>query len=119
MDIKQFAAQHAGKKPLESKKWTMAMIGVGCVMLTFVMALLASMFKAEVAGQITILAGQVVTFLGALVGAYTTGQSFVDWKMQNTVAQAATSTREDKVVSVTERHIDIQSRAKEADYVTE
>ena len=119
MDIKAFAVQHAGKKPLESKKWTMAMIGVGCVMLTFVMALLASMAKADVAAQITVLAGQVVTFLGALVGAYTTGQSFVDWKVQNTVAQSATSTREEKVSSVTERHIDVQTRAKEADYVAE
>ena len=87
--------------------------------LTFVMALLSSMMKPEVAAQITILAGQVVTFLGALVGAYTTGQSFVDWKVQNTVAQAATSTREEKDISVTERHIDVQSRAKEDDYVAE
>ena len=119
MDIKEFAAQHVGRKPLESKKWIMALIGVSGVMLTFVMALLASVLKPEVAAQITILAGQVVTFLGALVGAYTTGQSFVDWKVQNTVAQAATSTREEKDISVTERHIDVQSRAKEDDYVAE
>lgn len=118
MDISHSVSHALSKRGKESKKWVMAMIGIACVMAVFVLATLASMIKPEVANSLTVFSGQVVTFLGALVGAYTTGQSFVDWKVQNTVGQMVSSSQTSKAetIDITERHIDVMTRAKEEDY---
>lgn len=119
MDIDQYISDVIHKKPSKSKKWLMAMIGISCVMTTFVIGVITCIIKPDVSQHISVLSGQVVTFLGALVGAYTTGQSFVDWKMQANVESISSSSREEKDIETTERHIDVQSRAKEDDYEVE
>ena len=121
MDIQQFMTEVVHKKPQKSKKWLMAIIGVGCVMVTLGTGVVASVMKPEIAPHICGLCGQVVLFLGALVGAYTTGQSFVDWKAQTNITTLASTSREEKQIDVeiTERHLDVQSRAKEDGYAVE
>lgn len=119
MNVDQYIADVVHKKPHKSKKWLMAIIGISCVMLTFFIAAIICVIRPDVAQQISILSGQVITFLGALVGAYTTGQSFVDWKMQNNISSIANTSSEQKNIELTERQIDLQSRAKENDYATE
>ncbi len=119
MYIEQYISDVIHKKPSKSKKWLMAIVGVLCVMVTFVIAVVTCVIKPEVSQYISVLSGQVVTFLGALVGAYTTGQSFVDWKMQTNVESISNTSREEKDIETSERHIDIQSRAKENDYEIE
>jgi len=119
MDIDQYVSDVIHKKPSKSKKWLMAIIGISCVMATFIISVITCVLKPEVSQQISVLSGQVVTFLGALVGAYTTGQSFVDWKVQTNVESISNTSREEKDIDVTERQIDVQSRAKENDYAAE
>ncbi|MGZ4970268.1 MAG: hypothetical protein ACXV8O_13115 [Methylobacter sp.] len=119
MDVEQYISDVLHKKPSKSKKWLMAIIGVSCVMMTFVIGVITCVVKPEVSQQISVLSGQVVTFLGALVGAYTTGQSFVDWKMQTNIESISNASLEEKDIETTERHIDVQSRAKESDYEIE
>ena len=121
MDIQQYLSEAVHKKPLKSKKWLMAIIGVACVMVTLGTGVISSVLKPEIAPHVCALCGQVVLFLGALVGAYTTGQSFVDWKAQTNIGTFASTNREEKRVDVevTERHVDVQSRAKEDGYAVE
>jgi len=118
MDLERYLENIARKKPSESKKWMMAIIGVSCVMTTFFTGLIACILKPEISSHVANLSMIVVTFMGALVGAYTTGQSFVDWKAQTTIESLSHYNREEKLIDIkyVEQHMDTQSRAKEEDY---
>ena len=63
----------------------MSIIGLSCVMLVYLFSLLVSVIKPEIASHIVSLSTLVITFMGSLVGAYTIGQSFVDWKTSGTI----------------------------------
>lgn len=119
MNVDQYIADVVHKKPHASKKWLMAVIGISCVMFTFIITALICLLRPDVVQQLNVLSGQVITFLGALVGAYTTGQSFVDWKVQSNISSISSSSVEHKDIEVTERQVDLLSRAKESDYATE
>lgn len=119
MNVEKYITDVVHKEPHRSRKWLMAIIGISCVMLTFIIAAGVCLFRPDIAQQISVLSGQVITFLGALVGAYTTGQSFVDWKMQDNISSMNSSSVEHKDIELTERKVDLQSRAKEDDYAAE
>ena len=109
--------QASSEKPaLQSKKWTMALIGLGCVMVTYATGITVCVMKPEIASHIVSLSTMVVTFLGSLVGAYTIGQSFVDWRTQATVASVSQTSQENIRQELIQRTIDTRSRAKEPDY---
>jgi flagellar motor component MotA len=77
------------KRPMESKKWIMSIIGLSCVMFTYISGVIFMMMSTDSKASAFIsLANIVVMFIGALVGAYTTGQSFVDWKSTTTLETA-------------------------------
>jgi hypothetical protein len=111
--------QLADKPGLQSKKWTMALMGLVCVMITYATGITVCVIKPEIAPHIVSLSTMVVTFLGSLVGAYTIGQSFVDWRTQASVATLAQTSREDSRQELIQRTIDTSSRAKEEDYSLE
>ncbi|MBB6052813.1 hypothetical protein [Armatimonas rosea] len=109
--------RESSEKPaLQSKKWTMAIIGLACVMLTYGTGVTVCVIKPEIAPHIVSLSTMVVTFLGSLVGAYTIGQSFVDWRTQASVATVAQTSQESIRQELIQRTIDTSSRAKEHDY---
>lgn len=108
--------QLAEKPALQSKKWTMALIGLGCVMVTYGSGMTVCVIKPEIAPHVVSLSTMVVTFLGSLVGAYTIGQSFVDWRTQASVATLAQTNQESIRQELIQRTIDTHSRAKEEDY---
>lgn len=112
--------RESSEKPaLQSKKWTMAIIGLACVMLTYGTGVTVCVMKPEIAPHIVSLSTMVVTFLGSLVGAYTIGQSFVDWRTQASVATVAQTSQESIRQELIQRTIDTSSRAKEEDYSLE
>jgi hypothetical protein len=112
--------KESSEKPaLQSKKWTMAIIGLACVMLTYGTGVTVCVMKPEIAPHIVSLSTMVVTFLGSLVGAYTIGQSFVDWRTQASVATVAQTSQESIRQELIQRTIDTSSRAKEEDYSLE
>lgn len=118
MNDDELMQQLADKPALQSKKWTMALIGLGCVMATYATGITVCVMKPEIAPHIVSLSTMVVTFLGSLVGAYTIGQSFVDWRTQASVATVSQTSREDVNVrqELIQRNIDTSTRAKEEDY---
>lgn len=73
------------KKPLQSKKWIISIVGLSCVMLTYFVSLIVAIKNSAIAPHIVSLSNLVITFLGGLVGAYTIGQSFVDWKSSTSI----------------------------------
>ena len=90
MDEDDVLFQQLREKPgLQSKKWTMALMGLACVMLTYATAMTICVVKPQIAPHVVSLSTMVVTFLGSLVGAYTIGQSFVDWRTQASVVTLA------------------------------
>lgn len=109
------------KPALQSKKWTMALIGLVCVMGTYATGITVCLQRPEIAPHVVSLSTMVITFLGSLVGAYTIGQSFVDWRTQASVATVAQTSREDVNIrqELIQRTIDVSSRAKEEDYSLE
>lgn len=114
------AMERLAEKPgLQSKKWTMALIGLFCVMVTYGTGVTVCVLKPEIAPHIVSLSTMVVTFLGSLVGAYTIGQSFVDWRTQASVATVAQTSQENIRQELIQRTIDTSSRAKEEDYSLE
>ena len=121
MDSRQYARDVVHRPAFKSKKWIMATMGLACVMFTFLLGLLVICLfpKEPVPTAVVNLVGQVVTFLGALVGAYTTGQSFVDWKSQANLATLITAESQRRDQTYTEQHVDVSSRAKEGDYAAE
>jgi hypothetical protein len=114
--------RESSEKPaLQSKKWTMALIGLVSVMATYGTGITVCVMKPEIAPHVVSLSTMVITFLGSLVGAYTIGQSFVDWRTQASVATVAQTSREDVNIhqELIRRTIDVSSRAKEEDYSLE
>ncbi len=118
MDAESYSRQVIQKKPLESKKWIMGLLGLLSVLLVYGSGLAVIWSNPETGTSVANLVGQVVTFLGAVVGAYTTGQSFVDWKAQSSLAAMVTEETRKLVVDVSGAHLDLTSRAKEDDYST-
>ena len=111
--------ESAEKPALQSKKWTMALIGLVSVMLTYGTGITVCVMKPEIAPHVVSLSTMVITFLGSLVGAYTIGQSFVDWRTQASVATVAQTSQENIRQELIQRTIDTSSRAKEPDYSLE
>jgi len=121
MNSDQYSKEVIHKKATKSKKWIMAIIGLSCVMGTFLIGLAAMLAHPTdgVPQNIVSLVSQVVTFLGAVVGAYTTGQSFVDWKAQSSLTAMVSAESQHIVTEITEKHIDVSSRSKEDGYESE
>lgn len=111
--------QLSEKPGLQSKKWTMAIIGLACVMTTYAVAMTICVIKPEIAPHVVSLSTMVVTFLGSLVGAYTIGQSFVDWRTQASVATLAQTSQEYRHEELIQKSIEVRSRAKEPDFSLE
>ena len=118
MNSRQYANEVVHKKGRNSKKWIMTLVGLGCVMFSFIAGLVVIYIHPdkEASTAVVGLVTQVVTFLGAVVGAYTTGQSFVDWKAQSSLTAMVSSETKHLVTDITEKHIDVSSRAKDNDY---
>jgi putative Mn2+ efflux pump MntP len=118
MDSETYTKEVVHKKGSTSKKWVMTVIGLGCVMASFLIGLGVMLAHPTdgVPASVVSLVSQVVTFLGAVVGAYTTGQSFVDWKVQSSLSAMVSAESKQLVSEITEKHIDISSRGKEEGY---
>jgi hypothetical protein len=68
-------------KHWNSKKWTAAMFGTGCVLFVFVVAVGATLFAApEKAAPLAGLANIATVALSALITSLVAGQSCVDWR---------------------------------------
>lgn len=65
----------------KSKKWAAAVLGTGCVLFVFVVAVGATLFASpEKAGHLAGLANIATVALSALLTSLVAGQSCVDWR---------------------------------------
>ena len=78
----------------------MGIMGYSAVLFIYLTSLIACVLKSEIASQIVNLSNLTVVFMGSLVGAYTIGQSFVDWKHGSSYSQNDSNTviKEEKTV---------------------
>jgi len=82
-------------KHWQSKKWTAAMAGTGCVLFVFVVAVAATLFaSAEKAAHLAGLANIATVALSALITSLVAGQSCVDWRHGSATQYAASDRRE-------------------------
>jgi len=89
--------QVANRDPMKSKKWLMSIIGLSCVMVVWITSTIIAVNNSETASHVVSLANIVITFLGSLTGAYTVGQSFVDWRNSTTLSVIDTNEKEERI----------------------
>lgn len=97
----------ADKNILESKKFRAAILASVAVVVVFAAAMITMVLKPEIAQHVQSLAGTTIAFFLAVVSVLITGQSAVDWKQSNAVANIVTEEKraEHTDITTTERVI--------------
>lgn len=97
---------------LTSKKWSMAIIGLSCVMVIYITGLIMMVVSPINGANAVGLANIAITFIGMLTSSAVLGQSAVDWRSNGEIKidTKSTVTRDERI-----EYKDL-GRAKDKDY---
>lgn len=106
-------AYNVNKTGKQSKKYVITIVGIICVMLLSITALILSAISVGSAPSIASIITIAIGGLCGLIATYLTGQSAVEFKSFSKNENTVETINEKKEHLYREEHINVQSRAKD------